>query len=485
MTRKTAVEEPPRLPIKLDPASNGEFAPPPLDPRIAEVQRRAHAHAAEAARRLGVSRREFLASTSGAATVLLALDQVGCGGGRYKVPSEAATDRVAADEVLTGDELIFDVQTHHVSTERRWWDASRPTLGDFLQTTPQSKCGEARWVDCFTRDRFLKEVFFDSDTRLGVVSALWGTDDINAILPPEMALTRERMAAMNGAPRLRIHGHVQPVGQPMQATRDRMQALKETWKIDAWKLYPVWGPDGRGYRIDRGEGADVIAHGQSLGVPLFAVHKGLALKGIARDDSNPLDVGPAAKMFPKATFLIYHSGFEADRKEGPYDPTATRGVDALIRSLQESGIGPDGNVYAELGSTWRECMKDPDQAAHLLGKLLRFLGEDRILWGTDAIWYGSPQDQIQAFRAFEIAPALQEKHGYPALTPGRKAKIFGLNAARVYGVDPDEARRATAWDPAAQARALYREAPQPAHQTWGPRNRRELFRLLRSEAVHS
>jgi predicted TIM-barrel fold metal-dependent hydrolase len=212
------------------------------------------------------------------------------------------------------------------------------------------------------------------------------------------------------------------------------------------------------------------------------VHKGLGLAGIARDDSNPLDVGPAAKMFPQATFLIYHSGYEMDRKEGPYDPTATRGVDALIRSLQEAGIGKDGNVYAELGSCWRECMKDPDQAAHLLGKLLRFLGEDRILWGTDAIWYGSPQDQILAFRTFEIGAELQERHGYPALTKQAKAKIFGRNALRVYGVDAAEAEKAMAWDPVAQARAEYRHEPQPAHRLWGPRTRREVLQLLRAEA---
>ena len=81
-------------------------------------------------------------------------------------------------------------------------------------------------------------------------------------------------------------------------------------------------------------------------------------------------------------------------------------------------------------------MGDPTQAAHLLGKLLVHVGEDNIVWGTDSIWYGSPQDQIQALRAFEITPEFQERFGYPALTPERKAKILGLNAARLYGVDP-------------------------------------------------
>ncbi|HWW44606.1 MAG TPA: amidohydrolase family protein, partial [Acidimicrobiia bacterium] len=60
---------------------------------------------------------------------------------------------------------------------------------------------------------------------------------------------------------------------------------------------------------------------------------------------------------------------------------------------------------------------------------------DRILWGTDSVWYGAPQPLIDAFRAFQIPERLQEAYGYPALTDAVKAKILGLNAARLYGVD--------------------------------------------------
>ncbi|MEL6891141.1 MAG: amidohydrolase, partial [Actinomycetota bacterium] len=56
--------------------------------------------------------------------------------------------------------------------------------------------------------------------------------------------------------------------------------------------------------------------------------------------------------------------------------------------------------------------------------------------GTDSIWYGSPQSQIEAFRAFSITPEFQERYGYPALTVDVKSKILGGNAARLYGIDP-------------------------------------------------
>ena len=89
-------------------------------------------------------------------------------------------------------------------------------------------------------------------------------------------------------------------------------------------------------------------------------------------------------------------------------------------------MGPNQNVYAELGSTWWTIMRDPTQASHVLGKLLRYVGEDNVLWGTDCIFYGSPQDQIQTFRSFEISSEFQERYGYPELTRERKAKILGL-----------------------------------------------------------
>jgi len=146
--------------------------------------------------------------------------------------------------------------------------------------------------------------------------------------------------------------------------------------------------------------------------------------------------------------------------------------------MLDNGIGPNANVYAELGSTWRFVMRDPTTAAHLLGKLLQHVGEDNLLWGTDSIWYGSPQDQIQAFRSFAIADALAERHGYPELTPALKARVFGLNGARVYGIEVPERRKRTEADPMGLRKAAYRERADPVFETLGPRTDREYEALL-------
>src|SRR5690606_16510205 len=183
-----------RLPVKLDATSNGEYWPRPLDRALRQVRRDAMVSALSSARRLGVGRRAFLESACGAATVLLALNQLSCGGGRYAVPRAAAHDADAAQGALGGRELIIDVQTHQVSAERVWWREDAPSLADFLKTTPQADCGAPSWARCFSDDVLVREVFMNSDTQLAVFSGLWG--EPLPMLTEEAARTRERVAGL-------------------------------------------------------------------------------------------------------------------------------------------------------------------------------------------------------------------------------------------------------------------------------------------------
>ena len=209
-----------------------------------------------------------------------------------------------------------------------------------------------------------------------------------------------------------------------------MEAVAANFPINAFKTYTHTGET---WRLDDDTGNAFFEKVTEVGVPIVAVHKGLA--GNA-PFASPVDVGPAARNHPDVDILVYHSGYETSSVEGPYDPAVDEGVNRLITSVRDAGLDTaQSNVYAELGSTWRILMASPDEAAHFLGKLLVHLGEDNILWGTDSIWYGSPQDQIQMFRSFQISEEFQERFGYPALTPAIKAKIFGQNAARLFGVD--------------------------------------------------
>lgn len=471
-----------RLPIKVDSATNGEYAPEPLDRLARAANDLARQRVDQAARRLGQSRRAFLKTLAGSAATLLAFNEVhaaaGARGGYFALSDQAAFEPAQAAECLAGDEFIFDIQTHCVDPSGDWRrGASGERWARVLEQVfaQRHKCAEDGYA-CYSAEQLIKEVFLDSDTSAAVVSALWGGRDSNPTPIEYAAEARAIMERMGGRTRALIHGGVMP-NEP--GGLEFMEVQAREYEVSAWKTYPQWGPEGSGYFMDDERyGIPLVEKARELGVKVICAHRGLPLGNLEYRYSHPADIARVAARFPDVTFICYHSGFESGIAEGPYRPRRDQGVDRLIRAHQEQGFEPNqGNLYAELGSVWRYYMSRPDQAAHLMGKLLKYFGEERICWGTDALWYGSPQDQIQAFRAFQIAESLQERYGYPPLTDSARRRIFGLNAAAVYGLDVPAVRRAAAEDAVARIKADYRADPNPSFLTYGPRTRRQFLRL--------
>jgi len=472
-----------RLPIKLDTTTNGEFAPIPLEPVHHHARRLAHDAATTNARRLGLSRRSFLVSACGAASTLLALNSAyaaaGRRGGFYELSSDAALDLQLARSALDTNEFIFDVQGHFVNPTGAWTRAL-PSGAQPMMSFAQNKSCDAvtrpglDYLQCIGPDAFIKDVFLDSDTDLVVLSFVPSTRKGEPLTIEEAAATAAIVEKLNGTHRMLIHGRVNP---NQEGDLEGMDMLAERYRIAAWKTYTQWGPDGKGFFLDDDAGLALIERARKLKINNVAVHKGLPFGERSYEHSTCVDVGRVAKRFPDVNFLIYHSGFVAGKPEGPYAASRTDGIDALVTSLRMNGIKPNANVYAELGSTWRFVMRDPDSAAHALGKLLKHVGEDNVLWGTDSIWYGSPQDQIQAFRSFQIAEPLAEKHGYPRITPALRAKVFGRNALKVYAIAPDILKKHIAGDRVERDRLAYRECADPDFVTHGPKTRREFLNL--------
>jgi predicted TIM-barrel fold metal-dependent hydrolase len=179
----------------------------------------------------------------------------------------------------------------------------------------------------------------------------------------------------------------------------------------------------------------MLEKARALGVPHLCVHKGLPL-GPEEQYNHPRDLIQAATDFPDIDFLVYHSGFK----------TVTSIEDTFARTGQVPWTSDFcrmklanpkiDNVYMELGSTFGQLViTHPEVCAHLLGEIIQAFGVDHVLWGTDSIWYGTPQWQIEAFRRFQIPDRLIEQRGYPVLTREVKEHIFGLNAARLFHID--------------------------------------------------
>ncbi len=465
-TRKSGIDPEVISPIPFDPPSNGEFCPQPPTARALRAEALWRRCVEEKHRRLGMSRRQFAESACGMASALWALNQAACGsddtnGAGYAVDAGMLDDEERARIALSGDEFIFDVQTH----------VSDP-LTEFAENDPP-----ARALD------FLKQIFVQSDTTVACIS---GVPDARALGVGNVGartMLSEIVDRIAG-PRLVFHANADPENGASEL--DYMSSVAESFPVSAWKTYPHRGS----LRLDSDElGGPFIERARSLGVNVIASHRGLSGGGGYDSAGSPLDVVRAAKAAPDVRFLIYHSGWESSQDENhAYDPANAdpRGVDRLIRAVQDNELGPTSNVYAELGTTWFNLLGTPEQAAHVLGKLLLHLGPERIIWGTDCVFNGVPQTQIAAFRLFQIPEAMQAEFGYPALTTEARARIFGLNAAEVYGVDPAATRYAIANDDVDRLRTAFLQdpslVPMPDRRHYeGPRTRRAFLALLAKE----
>ncbi|SER44899.1 hypothetical protein SAMN05421690_102734 [Nitrosomonas sp. Nm51] len=472
-----------RLPIKVDTATNAEYSPRPLT--VAERKAKCHAHqfVGQAAKAIRQSRRNFLKTLAGSAATLLAFNQVfarsGQAGGYFAIEEEAAYDTAAAAQNLGGEEFIFDIQNHCVDPSGKW---AQGKSGKRWMTVLNQIFGQRRkcatgQFDCYSAEQMIKEVFLDSDTDVSVVSALWGGRNSNPT-PVDYAAKARLLAATGGAGhRILIQGGVMP-NEP--GGIEFMDVQAGEFNVAAWKTYPQWGPNGTGYYMDDPEyGIPLIEKARDLNVKIISAHRGLPLGGMDYRYSDPADIARAAKLYPDVTFICYHSGFEVGIEEGPYQLDNPQGVDRLITAHQENGFRPNqGNLYAELGSVWRYCMSKPNQAAHLMGKLIKYFGEERICWGTDALWYGSPQDQIQAFRSFQISNTFQDRYAYPAITPQMRKQIFGLNAARIYGLNVPKLQTILHSDSVSLLKAAYNDSPNPSFETFGPKTRRAFLKMM-------
>jgi hypothetical protein len=478
-----------RLPIKLDSTSNGEFAPIPLSTRNVVANEYAQQNATRNARRAGVSRRNFLVSSCGAASTLLAFNEVNAAAGRvggmFVLDAAAALDPAIATKELEGREFIFDVQGHFVDPGGKWV-REVPSRGEGFKFAEKTSCplaerpGRNSHLDCIGPEEFIKDVFLDSDTDMMVLSFVPSTREDEPLTIEEADATRQIVENLEGNQRLMLHGRVNP---NQQGDLEAMDELKERWNVCGWKTYTQYGPGGKGFFLsDEETGIPFIEKARRLGVNIICVHKGLPFGPQSYEHSQCHDIGVVAKRYPDVDFLVYHSGFVAGKPERAYEGEGSGdGIDTLIKSLVDNGVAPNSNVYAELGSTWRFLMRDPDSAAHALGKLFKYCGEQNVLWGTDSIWYGSPQDQIQAFRAFQISREFQERFGYPEITPELRAKVFGLNATRPYRIDLEEVLLRARNDDISLRRDNYLNDPDPSYLTYGPKTRREFLNLMQWE----
>jgi hypothetical protein len=345
-------------------------------------------------------------------------------------PPERYIDRFAAEQITDRDAarppILVDAQTHV------WWRAGgirrMSERGEhFLKSLAGSRAavvGHPVPIADMGRVMFLEDVFLGSDTDIaflnsfGMRAAFDGVD----LFPPREAAFIRSMAPS----RIRVLGTVDPPDGASAVESLIYQC--EAIKIDGLKLYPP-GPDARGWVLDDEKNTyplfEVL---RRHGVKNVCVHKGLPGLFIEQYCHTD-DLARAAADFPDLNFIAFHSAFPWEAE------LAAQTKAAKVK-----------NIYAELGSLARMMRTDPARYSVLIGNLLDGFGADHILWGTDTPVIGPPNWQIEAFKTFTIPEELVAQHHYPQLTPEVKDKIFGENAARIFGIDIAAARQAVEGD---------------------------------------
>jgi predicted TIM-barrel fold metal-dependent hydrolase len=433
------------------------------------VENRLREMAARNARKLGVTRRRFLQSSCGMAAAMICFNEVF--GKTYDVDPIEALDPAAFEEKWPKNEFIFDNQTHHIDVESGWFEkteAGKEAAAFLRRFRPREKTTNEA-LEALNQAHYVKELFFDSDTVMAIISGVPTSEWRENILPPDkMVKTRNEINQWAASQRMLSHGLLRPnLGS---AEMEEMERQAKTLKINSWKMYPGAELNKTAYWLDDEKMTYPFwERTRKLGIKNICIHKGLPLGLFNEEHCHPKDVEKAAKDFRDLNFIIYHSAWHptAKVKEGMSDnPQYIPWVSELIDIVKRNNLK---NVYFELGSTWNGLSgQRPEQAMHLFGQLLNLPGgEDQIIWGTDSIWGGSPQSQIDRFRRFQISDEIATKYGYKKLTPEIKAKVFGLNAARLYNINVKAKRNAIKTDKIAEQRHEYLENPQPSNTQYG------------------
>jgi hypothetical protein len=485
----------PRSPVPTRMISNGEYMPLPQTQRQKQVESRLTELADAASKKLGVSRRQFLAGSGGTAAALLAMNEVH---GNFFTVSESEMYEPAAfaEAAPPKDLFVFDDQLHLVRGSRPSPAVLRaiaqgPTSAPRIKSNPYNPRGQKdeqgdEWgvwnpalvglsIDAGYAHliQFIKDIYLDSQVTIGLLSNVTASMvqvEGEPARPPKNAeeaqrgeiLTAAQTAAarnfvneISGSTRMLCHGLLYLGKGNLPFIQEQIDQNEP----DSWKGYNI----SNSAKVDedpaslmrqwRHDDPDVAYPTFELiqknyeklkakrpGFNNICVHKGLAPGPPDPKRGHPGDLPKAARDWPKLNFISYHAciqpSFFADTLDEVKAEKLRGGVPNISWTTEYAQLVQDlPNCYAEIGTTWASSVVTfPTVAAHIMGQLMKFMGEDRIVFGSDSVWYGSPQWQIEALWRFQIPEALRQKYGYPELTESAKRKILGLTSAKLYGI---------------------------------------------------
>ena len=449
-------------PVPTQMISSDEYYPLPQTEKQREFEARLLEMGDVLAKKQGISRRRFFQTAAGMAAAYVALNDT------FEPIFDASHAEAQTPEMANAranalkGQFIMDMHTHFLKDDTRldrYVDMRRAVGKDGWNN---DLIGKEQTLDSLKFDNYFKEMYLDSDTKIALISS--APSDV----PEDWFLTNQQMADARtkvntrfGSRRMFSHAIFTP-GQPgwLDAV-DAAIALKP----ESMKGYTIGDNTHKElsrypWRMDD-EKVTYKAYEKFVkaGIKNVCVHKGLFPPAIEKafphltPYASAIDIAKAAKDWPQLNFIIYHSAY---RHVGG-DPAVARAefeqtgriswVNDVAEIPEKYGVK---NIYCDTGQLFATTLgADPRLIAALMGILIKGVGADHVVWGTDAVWTGSPQWQIEGFRRLEIPEDMQKKHGFKPLGPADgpvKTAIFGGNNARLYGIDPKRAMADMAGD---------------------------------------
>jgi predicted TIM-barrel fold metal-dependent hydrolase len=460
-------------PIPTQIVSSDEYFPGAQTKCQREVEARTKVRGDVLARRQGVSRREFFRTASGMAAAFLAMNEVY--GALYDVSrAEAQTPEMAKERAgVLAKQFVMDCHTHFLRDDTRIMGFVRQREAVGKAGWNPALAGKAQTIEDLKFASYLKEVYLDSDTKVALISGSPSDVPQDWFLTNEMkAEARAKVNKDAGSRRMLAHAIFTP-GQPgwLEAVDRAISELKP----DSFKGYTIGDNTNKAvgkypWRMDDEKVAyKAYEKFTKAGLVNVCVHKGLFPPSMEKQFPHLLpycdvrDVGQAAKDWPQLNFIIYHSAYRTaggGRVEDAWTYFAKTGRVEWVTDLAEipAKYGVT-NVYGDLGQIFAQStVAEPRLCAAMMAQLIQGLGADHVVWGSDAVWTGSPQWQIEALRRLEIPEDMQKKYGFKPLGPADgpiKSAILGETNARLYRYDR---RAALASDRIAVMKAEYEQA---------------------------
>jgi uncharacterized protein len=451
-------------PIPVQSLSSDEFMPSPQTPGQREFEARIKDIGARLARSNRMTRRRFFRTAGGMAAAFVAMNETYAKGTQplYEVLKGEEKDLELAQaraDSLKG-QFIMDMHTHFLRDDTRLegFVRSREAVGK-AGWNP-GLAGKPQTIEDLKFANYFKEIFLDSDTKLACISGSYSVDERDSFLTNRMKFdARERVNGEAKGRRMYSHAIFTP---GWAGWLDKVDEENETLKPDSWKGYTIGDNTNKHlskfpFRLDDEKLMypfyerllkAAAKYPERPGLKNVCIHKGLFPPSLEKQFPQLLgycnvdDVGKAAKDWPQLNFVIYHSAFRWSggpaNAQSAWEQVERTGRVEWVTDLAEipARFGVR-NVYADLGQIFAQStMAEPRVCAYMMGAMVKGMGADHVVWGTDAIWTGSPQWQIEALRRLEIPDDMRARFGFAPLGSADgpvKRAILGDNNARLYG----------------------------------------------------